>query len=82
VGVNARDLASLSVDLRAAEDVIARVPARVPVVAESGIEGRGDVERLAAAGADYVLVGASLARHSDPEVAVRALAGVRRTGRG
>jgi len=82
VGVNARDLATLAVDLRAAEDVIARVPAGVPVVAESGIEGRGDVERLAAAGADYVLVGASLARRSDPEVAVRVLAGVRRTGRG
>src|SRR2546422_1506190 len=47
VGVNARDLATFTVDLRAAERVVARVPAQVPVVAESGIEGRGDVERLA-----------------------------------
>jgi len=82
VGVNARDLATFAVDLRAAEGVVARVPADVPVVAESGIEGRGDVERLAAAGADFVLVGTSLARRSDPETAVRALMGVTRIRRG
>jgi indole-3-glycerol phosphate synthase len=82
VGVNARDLGTFATDLRAAEDVVARVPAEVPVVAESGIEGRGDVERLAAAGADFVLVGTSLARRSDPETGVRALTGVRRIGRG
>jgi indole-3-glycerol phosphate synthase len=82
VGVNARDLGTFAVDLRAAEGVVARVPADVPVVAESGIEGRGDVERLAAAGADFVLVGTSLARRSDPETAVRALMGVGRVRRG
>jgi indole-3-glycerol phosphate synthase len=82
VGVNARDLATFAVDLRAAEGVLARVPREIPVVAESGIEGRGDVERLAAAGADFVLVGTSLARRSDPETAVRALMGVARIRRG
>jgi indole-3-glycerol phosphate synthase len=82
VGVNARDLGSFAVDLRAAEDVIARVPRDVPVVAESGVEGRGDVERLAAVGADFVLVGTSLARRSDPETGVRALTGVGRIERG
>jgi indole-3-glycerol phosphate synthase len=81
VGVNARDLASFAVDLSGAEAVIGRVPAGVPVVAESGIETRQDVERLAAAGADFVLVGTSLARRSDPEAAVRALVGVLRIGR-
>ncbi len=78
VGVNARDLTTLTVDLRAAEAVVARVPPAIPVVAESGIEDRTDVERLAAAGADFVLVGTSLARRSDPEAAVRALSGVPR----
>jgi indole-3-glycerol phosphate synthase len=82
VGVNARDLTTFTVDLRGAENVVARVPAEIPVVAESGIEGRGDVERLAAAGADFVLVGTSLARRSDPETAVRALTGVGRIRRG
>src|SRR6266508_1171967 len=78
VGVNARDLTTFTVDLRAAEAVVARVPPAIPVVAESGIEDRTDVERLAAAGADFVLVGTSLARRSDPEAAVRALTGVPR----
>jgi indole-3-glycerol phosphate synthase len=82
VGVNARDLSTFTVDLRGAEAIVARVPAEIPVVAESGIEGRGDVERLAAAGADFVLVGTRLARRSDPETAVRALTGVGRNRRG
>jgi indole-3-glycerol phosphate synthase len=81
VGVNARDLATFAVDLRQAEAVIKRVPREVAVVAESGVETRADVERLAAAGADFVLVGTSVARHRQPETAVRALAGVKRSPR-
>jgi len=81
VGVNSRDLASFHVDLALAERLVARVPADVPAVAESGIEARADVDRLAAAGADVVLVGTSVARTSDPEQAVRALCGVPRKGR-
>jgi indole-3-glycerol phosphate synthase len=46
------------------------------VIAESGIETRGDVERLAAAGADLVLVGTAVARTRDPRAAVAALVGV------
>jgi indole-3-glycerol phosphate synthase len=82
VGVNARDLTTFALDLARAERVLARVPADVPAVAESGVEARADVERLAAAGADFVLVGTSVARQQDPEAAVRALTGVRRIGRG
>ena len=82
VGVNARDLTSFAVDLRAAERVVGRVPPGVLAVAESGVAGRADVDRLAAAGADAVLVGTSVTRAADPEAAVRALTGVRRIGRG
>src|SRR5216117_2468863 len=78
IGVNARDLATFAVDLRGAEAVIRDVPSTVVVVAESGIESRADVERVAAAGADFVLVGTSVARQRDPEHAVRALIGVQR----
>ena len=81
IGVNARDLSTFAVELRRAEAVIRKVPAAVAVVAESGIESRGDVERVAAAGADYVLVGTSVARQDDPENAVRALSGVKRQPR-
>src|SRR6266568_6032503 len=70
-----RDLATFAVDLAFAEGLVTRVPAGVPAVAESGIETRADVERMAAAGADVVLVGTSVARDSDPAAAVRALVG-------
>jgi len=81
VGVNSRDLGTFAVDLALAERLLARVPAAVPAVAESGIETRADVERMAAAGADLVLVGTSVARSGDPEDAVRQLVGVPRQGR-
>ena len=81
IGVNARDLATFAVDLRRAEAVIRDVPNNVAVVAESGIESRADVERVAAAGADFVLVGTSVARQEDPERAVKALTGVKRQSR-
>src|SRR5438477_395145 len=81
VGVNSRDLGTFAVDLGLAERLLARVPAGVPAVAESGIETRADVERLAAAGADLVLVGTSVARRTDPEAAVRELTGIPRKGR-
>lgn len=81
IGVNARDLSTFVVDLRRAEAVIRQIPRTVAVVAESGIERRADVERVAAAGADYVLVGTSVAREDDPEQAVRALTGVKRQPR-
>ena len=82
VGVNSRDLATFAVDLGGAERLVTLVPAGVPVIAESGIATRADVERMAAAGADLVLVGTSVAGNPDPERAVRELTGVRRQGRG
>src|SRR4029077_18684863 len=42
VGVNSRDLATFTVDLAAAERLIARVPRDIPAVAESGIARRAD----------------------------------------
>lgn len=82
VGVNSRDLDTFVVDLSVAERLLPRVPAPIPAVAESGIESRANVVRLAAAGADAVLVGTSVARAPDPAAAVRALSGVPRKGRG
>jgi indole-3-glycerol phosphate synthase len=81
LGVNARDLDTLAVDPRRAEQIIRRLPADVTVVAESGVETRQDVERLADAGADFILVGTSIARNNEPERAVRDLGGVPRMGR-
>jgi indole-3-glycerol phosphate synthase len=78
IGVNARDLDTFAVDARGAAETIRRIPGDVRVVGESGIETRADVERFAAAGADFVLVGTSVARQKSPEQAVTALVGVKR----
>ena len=81
VGVNSRDLDSFTIDRVAAERLLAQVPAEVVAVAESAIANRSDVERVAAAGADHVLVGTAVARLDDPREAVRGLAGVARRSR-
>lgn len=81
VGINARDLESLAVDRAAAEALVPRVPPGTVAVAESGLSSRADVERVAACGADAVLVGTALAGAGDPGAALRALTGVPRRGR-
>jgi indole-3-glycerol phosphate synthase len=66
VGVNARDLRDFSVDLGRSARLAPRLPAGALRVAESGISGRGDLDRLAAAGFDAFLVGESLLLADDP----------------
>ena len=66
VGVNNRDLASFTTDLAVTERLARYVPGEVLLVGESGIRSAGDVERLAGAGVDAVLVGEALMREDDP----------------
>lgn len=73
IGINNRDLRTLEEDLATTERLAPMVPADRLVVAESGISGRGDVERLAPY-ADAFLVGTSLMRADNPAEAARALA--------
>jgi indole-3-glycerol phosphate synthase len=73
IGVNARNLKTLEVDHDAFARVAAALPDDAVKVAESGIGGPQDVARVAAAGADVVLVGEALVRHGDPRSAVAAL---------
>lgn len=75
IGVNNRDLATLSVDPRRAERLRPRIPAGVVSVAESGVRARADVERIAAAGFDAVLIGEALATSPDPAATLRTLLG-------
>jgi indole-3-glycerol phosphate synthase len=83
IGVNARDLATLTVDLRRFATVRDALPAGATLVAESGIRTRADVEAVAAAGAHAVLVGESLVLATDPEAATARLLGrTRSTGTG
>jgi indole-3-glycerol phosphate synthase len=77
VGVNARDLRTLEVNLPGALDVLSRVPPRCLRVLESGVRSRADVEAAVAAGADAVLVGETLMRAADPPAKLRELTGGR-----
>jgi indole-3-glycerol phosphate synthase len=51
------------------------LPADRVLVAESGIHGPGDLQRLHEAGYDAFLVGEHLVRSEDPEEAMRHLLG-------
>lgn len=66
LGVNARDLTTFEVDLAHTEAMLPRIPERFVRVAESGIYTPADVARVAAAGADAVLVGTALMKSEDP----------------
>jgi len=75
VGVNNRNLQTFETRLEVSEALAARVPPGILLVAESGIRGPADVDRLGEAGVDAVLVGESLLRAPDPGRAVGRLAG-------
>lgn len=81
VGVNARDLDTFRVEVPRIEPLLRAVPAGIAAIAESGLSRREDVERVAAWGADAVLVGSAIAAAADPEAAVRGITGVTRQGR-
>jgi indole-3-glycerol phosphate synthase len=81
IGVNARDLESLEVDIERARDRLRRIPDDRLAVFESGIRTGDDVEAAVRAGASVILVGEALMRAADPRAAVRDLiaGGVRPT---
>lgn len=79
IGVNARNLHTLGVDLDAQREIVtAAKAAGATVVAASGVSGRRDVEAAARAGADAVLVGETLMRSPFPEDVLAELTGVRK----
>ena len=65
VGVNARDLDTLEIDLERAAQTLCRVTAPVRI-AESGIRSRHDIERMGRSGANGFLVGEALMRSKEP----------------
>jgi indole-3-glycerol phosphate synthase len=81
IGVNSRDLDTFRIDVAAAWELLARVPADRVAVAESGMHGPRDVERAALAGADAVLVGTALSAAADPASLLTELVEVPRRGR-
>ena len=57
------------------ERLLGEIPDGIVRVAESGVNTRADIERLAAAGADAFLIGTTLMKSSDPVAQLRALRG-------
>lgn len=70
IGVNNRNLQTLEIDIAQFERLAGLIPDGTVRVAESGLLSIDDVARVAAAGADVVLVGEALVRHGDPRAAV------------
>jgi indole-3-glycerol phosphate synthase len=73
VGINNRDLTTLEVDRRRIFELRNAIPDGVIVIAESGFSTPHQLEELADARVDGVLVGEALMRSADTESAVRAL---------
>lgn len=77
IGINNRSLATFEVSLETTEKLRPMIPAEIAVVAESGILTASDVERLAKANVDAILVGEALVTSDDIPAKVRELSGAR-----
>ena len=76
IGINNRNLATFDVTLETTEKLRPMISSDIVVVAESGIFSASDVERLAKANVDAILVGEALVTSEDIPAKVRELSGV------
>lgn len=65
IGINHRNLDTLTVDLQVSEKLVPRVPKDKIIVAESGIKTHAEIEKLSALGVNAVLIGESFLRAQD-----------------
>lgn len=79
LGVNARDLRTLEVDLDRAAALLREIPVGPLTLGESAVTGVQDVRTYARAGADAVLVGEALVTGDDPATRVGEFTAVSRT---
>ena len=75
IGINNRNLATFEVSLETTERLRPMISPDIAVVAESGIFTARDVERLAKANVDAILVGEALVTSEDIPAKVRELSG-------
>lgn len=73
IGVNNRNLKTMTVDISLTEQLAASIPDDRIIVAESGLSVHADLVRLAASGISTFLVGEALMRETDVEAATRRL---------
>jgi indole-3-glycerol phosphate synthase len=77
IGINNRNLKTLRVDLGTTEQLAPLMPDDRLPIAESGLAGHADLERMAAVGVRCFLVGEALMGQADVAAATRALLGIR-----
>jgi len=65
LGINNRDLTTMTVDINTTGRLKDMLEDETPVVAESGIKTRADVEKVISLGACAVLIGQTLCEHPD-----------------
>lgn len=70
IGVNARNLKTLEIDLANFTTLLPQIPSHIYRVAESGISMLSDVEVAVRAGADAILVGETLVKSGTPEATI------------
>lgn len=75
IGVNNRNLKDFTVDLHTCERLRQLVPPDILFVAESGIQGAADIQRLRQSGVNAVLIGETLMRSSDKSAKLAELRG-------
>jgi indole-3-glycerol phosphate synthase len=73
IGINNRNLRTLSVNRETSEKLLLKGYRTKPVICESGIGSREDIDRLRVLGADGFLVGTALMKSEDPEATLREL---------
>jgi indole-3-glycerol phosphate synthase len=73
IGVNNRDLKTLTVRLETSYELIEQIPEECLAVAESGLRSHDDLKQLRAAGFDAFLIGEHLMLSPDPGAALRSL---------
>lgn len=76
IGTNNRNLKNFQVDFTNSLKLRAMVPDSIPVIAESGIQTQQDVEKLAAAGFNAVLIGETLMRSKHKRELITAFRGI------
>jgi indole-3-glycerol phosphate synthase len=73
IGVNNRDLKTLTVRIETSFELIARIPEECIAVSESGLRTHDDLVKLHAAGFDAFLIGTHLMLAPDPAAALSSL---------
>ncbi len=76
LGVNNRNLETLEIDLNIGLDILKVLPSHIPIIIESGIENRENIEKFLKWGVSGFLIGSALMASSDPVSLLKALRGL------